>query len=202
MNITFEDLQHPQFARLHSTLAVQNFRLIADDMPRILATIELDPAIDSYVIEGNEMATRIAAKQIITRAVNTVARALIAEGVDRSERTSTALPGQSPEPHLWPNGIVFQRVAETALQELDTLHDLATLTSADAPPRFITELGVLLTEVELADLAQVSVNTLRSWRVKHEHFEFVKWPGSRGTIRYTERGVRAFFAAHLHTVAP
>lgn len=194
--LTPDMLTDMAYARHRDALAASGVRLIPDDIARINELVAADPGLAEAdaVVDDDEHRMRLF-RACVRRAMTEVAKEILASGVDRSLAPQYNVLG-SPEPSIWANGATLQRVAETALQELDELAAVASMNPVTAQLRSISGLGTLYTIEEVADLLRVTPTTLAQWRREAKFFEFIKFPGGRGLVRYTERGIRAFFANH------
>ncbi len=201
--ITWDELQHFQYRRRFDAMLQQGIRLIPDDVPRLNEIFAALPGTPALLSEpGDPELARRARKDVVLAALTQLAAELAAAGVYRTAE-QTPMQGTSPEPDVWANGVALQRVAETALRELDELAAIASLGNwqGGADIREITGVGLLIDEQGMSELTGVTVSTLRLWRTNRTHFEFVKFPGQRGPVRYTERGIRAFFDVHTAPLA-
>lgn len=193
------------FARHLLLLSQNGIVILPEDVPRLNEMLAASPELPALMeVESAEMRFNDR-RALLRRLMTQLGNEMKAAGVVRTppEPGGGMMPGQSPDPTVWANGTHLQRVAETVHAELDEVAALADMASfAEGGPlqRELTGLGWLYTEDELAQLLHVSRETVRSWRRKRQHFEWIKIGQRNGTIRYTERGIRAFFAAHLQNV--
>lgn len=188
------------YARHRDALADAGVRLLPEDIPRINEIVGADPAlIDADAITGEPEHRMRAFRVIVRNAMTRTAQELLAAGVDRSSSPDPVGLG-TPAPDVWSNGTALHRVAHTVMAELDAAAAVDSMGGELPRLREISGLGRLFTIEEMAEMLQVSAPTLAAWRREGLHFEYLKFPGGRGLVRYTERGVRAFFTAH--TPAP
>lgn len=155
----------------------------------LLAQIHTDPAELAVVVR----------RRLVQKAMTAVGARMKAEGRTRQRATLPVDPAAEQaglEPTIWSNGVVLQRALATALMELD---ELAAAASLDDNPSLthVMGLGMLFTDTEVAEIFKLDESILRTWRSRRAHFEFLKFPGKRGAIRYTERGLRAFIERNL-----
>ena len=187
-----ELLQSSALARRRDNWRMQGVVFAVDDLPRINELLAHRAA--QYSEFGGQ--ERLAELRTI---LDSVAGEIIASGVVRDIGPVVIPDASSPDPDVWANGTVLQRVSETVLRELDEDAAIASIANwAQGGPqiREVTGLGWLYTEKEMSELTTVTVSTLRNWRASRKNFEFVKF-GPNGTLRYTERGIRAFFEMHV-----
>ena len=190
-----ELLQSSALARRRDQWREQGIVFNSEDLPR------LDELLAKGVASGAiaEGTPRVPA---IRAAMNMLGAELVAAGVQRDLGPAILPDAVSPEPQTWADGTVLQRMAQTVLMELDedaAVDAIGRWAEGGPTQRELTGLGYLYKEKEVAELLKVSLPTLRAWRQHRRHLEFVKF-GMQGTVRYTERGIRAFFAAYTQKV--
>lgn len=170
-----------------------------DELNAAAAAAPVDVVALASLYPPSELADQVRRRQV-RYAMKTVSDVMLAEG--RLYAPPAASPGSmSPqgvlEPEAWPNGLTFTRSLTNAAYELDSLNELRTLNVGDADEiRTMMGLGHLFTEDEVATLFQISPAVLKVWRSNRRHFDFIKFPGQRGAVRYPEVGLRAFIARH------
>jgi hypothetical protein len=142
-------------------------------------------------------------RAVVAAAVHALAADPEAAGWRRTSGGADPLAVEgTPDPAVWGTGTTFQRSLETArlhLDELAAIDELGEAMTGGPVPTRATGLGALLTEADMVEVLGVSLPSLRAWRTKRLYFEYLKFPGQRGPVRYTERGLRAFIDSHLNT---
>lgn len=202
--ITIDELRSQRIARARMDAENAGVHFTADDLPALNAELAAHPAPAMTPTElAHPDADQIlldARRRAVSDAVRAVAVDYIARGITRSAPTEEQRPALTPDPIAWPDGSTFHRTIETAMHEI-TANDALLAAAAAAgkePPYTLPELGRLFTEQDVADLFSLSLASLRAWRAKDLHFEWIKFASGRGTVRYTERGLVAFCEQHLH----
>lgn len=202
--IAWEEVRSMRMSRTRMEIEGLGLHFAPEDLPALNAALAAAPAPlppeSALAREDFELIVSDARRRAVAAAMHTVARALLASGVTRGAPVDPAAP--TPDPTAWPDGFTFHRTVETVLGEIvDYAALVAAVTEAGrTPPTTLPELGRLFTEQEMASMFAVSLQVLRQWRGRSLHFEWIKWPGRRGTVRYTERGVIAFCRHHLRLV--
>lgn len=195
--VTFDEIMSERYGMVRPRLAIPT------------APDQMDTLNEQFAIVAPTYLTDYPPDRAEQRRVLAIKDALVATSQHLQDSGYVPPPSLTPRAGVvqWPHGysvVTMAREVELALPQLIRdagigrmdRDDFKSFIGADG-----SNLGWLFTEDDVATLLGLDASTLRNWRTQRKHLEYVKGPGARGFILYTQRGLEAFVDKHLAAVS-